>query len=262
MAKLSQLIEGVEGGALVGGDPEITGVVYDSRQATPGALFICLPGAKHDGHDHAQAALEKGAVALLVERQLEIPKISQVLCPDSLAAMLVVAENYYGKPADKLELYGVTGTNGKTTCCYLLRGILEAAGKQTGLLGTLEYSWRDVRHKANMTTPCSLDLQRMLAEMAGDGIKTAVMEVSSHALSLQRVRPEYYRAAAFTNLSQDHLDYHGDMENYLAAKLSLFQGLSDQAVAVYNRDDAGSSQVAEQANCRTVSFGMSDNADY
>ncbi len=262
MPRLSELLKGIADAEIKGADPEITGLAYDSRRVKSGYLFICLLGQREDGHDYVADALARGASAILATKTLDVGSASLVCCADTLSAMAVVAGEFYGWPASKLAMYGITGTNGKTTCSYLLWSICQAAGLKTGLIGTLQYSWGQTVLRASVTTPLSLDLQEILAEMVKDDVKAVVIEVSSHALSLNRIRPEDFRAAAFTNLTQDHLDFHGDMESYLESKLELFRGLAASALAVYNHDDENACRVAVEAPCRTVSFGLTEQADY
>ncbi len=262
MPKLSELLKGIADAEIKGADVEIAGLAYDSRRVKSGFLFICLLGKKEDGHDYVADALARGASAILAAKKLDVGCASLAYCADTLSAMAVVAGEFYGWPARKLIMYGITGTNGKTTCGYLLWSICQAAGLKTGLIGTLQYSWGQTVLRASVTTPLSLDLQEILAKMVKDDVKAVVMEVSSHALSLNRVRPKDFRAAAFTNLTQDHLDFHGDMESYLESKLSLFRGLTASALAVYNRDDENVCRVAAEASGQTVSFGLSEQADY
>ena len=213
------------GGAAAGADgapdTEITDVVLDSRQVAPGALFCCVPGGQLDGHDFAPVAVERGAAALLVERRLPLA-VPQLLVDDVRTATAAVAAAFHGRPSEALAVVGVTGTNGKTTTTHLLRNVAEAAGRRAEVIGTLS----GVR-----TTPEAPDLQRRLAELRDDGVDVVAMEVSSHALALRRVDHTRFRVAVFTNLSRDHLDYHGSMEAYFEAKARLFEpDLSDRGV--------------------------------
>ncbi len=220
---LRSLAGGIEGAELLGDADgvEVTDVVLDSRSVTAGALFCCVPGARTDGHDHAAAAVADGAVALLVERPLDLP-VPQLLVPDSRAAMARVAAAFFRHPSRALSVVGVTGTNGKTTTTHLLRNIAEAAGRRAEVLGTLS---------GTRTTPEAPDLQRTLAGWRDDGVEVVAMEVSSHALDLHRVDGTRFAVAVFTNLSRDHLDYHGSMESYFEAKARLFEpDLSERAV--------------------------------
>lgn len=219
------------------GNPDIRRVVYDSRQVSSGSLFVALRGEHTDGHRYIQQAFAKGAAAALVEEPVEGTCWIQV--PDTLSALAVTARNLYGAPADSLKLMGVTGSNGKTTTTYLIETIGQTAGESMGLLGTVEYRWPGHAEPAPHTTPFSSDLQEGLAAMRDAGVSSVVMEVSSHALALHRVDTLHFDTAVFTNLSHEHLDFHGNMENYAATKLRLFTShLKPQGTAVLNLDDA------------------------
>jgi UDP-N-acetylmuramoyl-L-alanyl-D-glutamate--2,6-diaminopimelate ligase len=214
---------------------EVSSLAYDSRSVRPGALFFCVRGLHSDGHDHAVDALARGAVALVVERPqpLDVP---QVEVASARATMAVLAARFYGDPSATLRVIGVTGTNGKTTSVFVLAGLLDAAGERCGVLGTVKsvIGGRDgpVLH----TTPEAIDLQASFRAMLEAGDRACAMEVSSHALAQQRVDGTHFAAALFTNLTQDHLDFHADMEDYFAAKRRLFE--ADPALRVINVDDA------------------------
>ena len=229
---------------------EVTSVVHDSRRVEPGALFCCLPGRHSDGHDHAAEAVALGAVAVLCERTLEIPA-TQVLVADARVQMGRAAATFWGHPSLRLQVVGVTGTNGKTTTAWLLRAILEAAGRPTGLLGTLA---------GPLTTPESTDLQAILAEMADQGTVGVAMEVSSHALARARVEGVRFSVAVFTNLSRDHLDFHPSMEEYFAVKARLFEP-ERTAAAVVNVDDPHGRLLLEAARVPTRGFSLNDVSD-
>lgn len=205
------------------GDAEIRDLAYDSRRVEPGTLFFCVPGGTVDGHDFATGAVDDGAVALVVERELPL-EVPQVVVDSVRGAMGPIADRYFGEPSRALAVLGVTGTNGKTTTAFLQRAILEAAGMPCGLLGTIERRVGGVVENAERTTPEAIDLHRDLRRMVDAGDRACAMEVSSHALDQDRVGGVHFAAAAFTNLSHDHLDYHGDMESYFAAKARLFDG--------------------------------------
>jgi len=238
--KLSELFEGA--GAEIAGDPEteIRDLAYDSRRVGDGTLFFCVPGLTADGHDFAEAAVAAGAGALAVERLLELT-VPQALLPDVRAAMSPVASRFFGDPTAELEVAGITGTNGKTTTAFLVRHILERAGRQAGLLGTVKQVVAGVEEAVERTTPEAIDLQRTFRRMLEGGDRACAMEVSSHALALGRARGIRFAVAAFTNLTQDHLDFHIDMEDYFRAKRRLF-GVGEDAEAeprrfVVNVDD-------------------------
>src|SRR4029453_15524541 len=248
--RLAELIEGAAVEAVRGDvEMEIADLAYDSNRVGPGTLFFCVRGMTSDGHDFAPPAVEAraaasgggGAAALGVERDLDLP-VPQVRVPDARAAMGPLAVRFWGDPTAELTVAGITGTNGKTTTAFLLRGILEAAGRQTGLLGTVKRIVGAHEEEVVRTTPEAIDLQATFRRMLGGGDEACVMEVSWHALSLGRSAGIRFAARAFTNLTQDHLDFHSDMEDYFAAKRMLFldreeAGASSRGTAVVNADD-------------------------
>jgi UDP-N-acetylmuramoyl-L-alanyl-D-glutamate--2,6-diaminopimelate ligase len=220
--RLTDLIEGVSAREVRGGaDVEITDLAYDSRHVAAGALFFCVRGMSSDGHEFAALAVERGAAALVVERVLALP-VPQVLVSDARAAMASLAVRFWGDPTSELTVAGITGTNGKTTTAFLLRAILEASGRQTGLLGTVKRIVGAGEEEVVRTTPEAIDLQATFRRMIEGGDRACVMEVSSHALALRRSFGIRFDVKAFTNLTQDHLDFHADMEQYFVAKRSLF----------------------------------------
>jgi UDP-N-acetylmuramoyl-L-alanyl-D-glutamate--2,6-diaminopimelate ligase len=224
------------------GDPaapgvEISSLAYDSRAVRPGALFFCVPGFTRDGHDLAPEALENGAVALAVERPLGLGA-PEVVVASVRAAMGPAAARFHGDPSAQLTVVGVTGTNGKTTTAFLVRSLLEASGRRCGLLGTVKSVVGGVEHEVVRTTPEAIDLQGQLRAMVDAGDAACVMEISSHALELGRARAIRFDAAIFTNLTQDHLDFHSTMEDYFAAKRRLFcDDDGAPATAIVNLDD-------------------------
>ena len=248
--RLSRLLGEVETRA-VRGDPdgaEIVAIGHDSTAVVPGTLFCCVPGARADGHDFAAAAVAAGAVALLVERFVEGVAVPQVLVDEARPAMARLAAALYGHPSQRMAVVGITGTNGKTTTTYFLRSVLEAAGRRAAVIGTLSHA---------RTTPAAPELQAHLAELAGEGFDAVAMEVSSHALVQNRVDGVRFAVAVFTNLSPDHLDLHGTIEEYFAAKASLF--VPERAeVAVVNADDAWGRRLLEAARLPTRAFSLAD----
>src|SRR5919201_1382462 len=200
---------------------EVTDLAYDTRRVTRGALFVCVPGLRSDGHDFAPEAVAAGAVALVVERPLELP-VPQLVVPDGREAMALAADAFFGQPTRELQVVGVTGTNGKTTTAFLLFSILAAAGRRPGLLGTIENRIGGERRAAVRTTAEAIDLQRTLREMLDAGDESCALEATSHGSTLKRLLGVRFRALVFTNLSQDHLDFHGTMESYFDAKRRLF----------------------------------------
>jgi UDP-N-acetylmuramoyl-L-alanyl-D-glutamate--2,6-diaminopimelate ligase len=220
---------------------EIKGLAYDARAVTPGTLFFCVPGFTRDGHDFAPDAIANGAVALVVQRPLGLG-VPEVLVDDVRAAMAPAAARLAGDPTARLTTVGITGTNGKTTSAFLTRALLEAGGHRTGLLGTVTAIVGGGQRTVARTTPEAIDLQRTFAEMLDAGDDAVVMEVSSHALALHRADAIHWSAAVFTNLTQDHLDFHADMEDYFLAKRRLFE--AGPELAVINVDDPYGARLA------------------
>lgn len=229
-------------GTLAGG---IRGISYDSRRVRSGDLFFVWKGEKSDGAQYLLQAVEKGAVAVVVESiSSTLPAhILQIQVSQVREALARVASFYYQNPSQMLEVVGVTGTNGKTTTAFLTQHLLKSAGWNPGLLGTIRYEIGARVIPATRTTPEGSDLQELFAQMIKEKCRAAVMEVSSHALDQGRVAGTRFRVAVFTNLTQDHLDYHGSMENYFQSKLSLFKGLEEKSYAVINLDDTYAEQV-------------------
>lgn len=261
--KLVELLNGLGGYSLSGdASVDVSSLSYDSRTVTPGSLFFCVPGLKRDGHEFAGDAVRKGATALCVQRFLSLP-VTQVLVDDVRAAMAKLAVAFFGDPSRRLRLAGVTGTNGKTTTAYLVRWLLERQGVQTGMLSTVERIVGGERHSADRTTPEALDLQRDLAAMVKAGDRAAVMEVSSHALELGRADGLHFSAVAFTNLTQDHLDFHGSFEAYKNAKLRLFTDevfAREVPTAVVNLDDPVGREIASTVDPgRLVTFSVAED---
>jgi len=212
---------------------EVTDLAYDTRAVTPGALFFCIPGTTVDGHDLAAAAVDRGAAALVVERRLELD-VPQLVVPSVRAAMGPAAANFFGRPSETLEIAAVTGTNGKTTTAFLLQAILDAAGRRPALLTNIRRVVGGHERPIGLNTPEAIDLQRLLREMLDAGDRSCAMEATSIGAAQGRLAGTRFRVLVFTNLTQDHLDFHGTMEAYFAAKRALF----DQAdVAVVNMDD-------------------------
>ncbi|WP_407942212.1 UDP-N-acetylmuramoyl-L-alanyl-D-glutamate--2,6-diaminopimelate ligase [Microaerobacter geothermalis] len=245
---------------------EITGLAVDSRKVKEGDLFICIPGFKTDGHQFAHQAVSLGAKALMVERILDVP-VTQIIVPDVRRAMAIVADTFFGQPTHHLDLIGVTGTNGKTTVTYLLEAIFREYGKKTGLIGTIHMKIGDETEEVKNTTPDVFELQHSFRRMVDAGVEYAMMEVSSHALEMGRVRGCRYKTAIFTNLTQDHLDYHGTMEQYKQAKGLLFSQLGNTyhwdspSFAILNQDDEASLCYAKMTSAQVVSYGIKNKAD-
>jgi UDP-N-acetylmuramoyl-L-alanyl-D-glutamate--2,6-diaminopimelate ligase len=249
--KLRELIVGADVTATRGDvGAEISSLAYDSRKVKPGALFFCVPGEKSDGHDFARQAVESAAVALVVEHELDVDAV-QVVVPDARAAMAPVAARFWGDPTAELRVVGITGTNGKTTTAFLVREILEAAGVQCGLLGTVRQVVGGRDEGAERTTPEAIDLQATFRRMLEAGDRACAMEVSSHALELHRCDAIHFEAALFTNLTQDHLDFHGGMEEYFRSKRRLFE--MGPRAAIVNVDDEYGRRLAGELDCVTFS---------
>jgi UDP-N-acetylmuramoyl-L-alanyl-D-glutamate--2,6-diaminopimelate ligase len=250
----------VLGDAAAGAPPvEVSALAYDQRAVAPGTLFFCVPGFTRDGHDFAPDAVARGAVALVVQRPLGLG-VPEVLVDDVRAAMAPAAARLYGDPTAALASVGITGTNGKTTTAFLVRALLQAGGLPTGLLGTVGAIVGGERRDAVRTTPEAVDLQRTFAEMRAAGDRAVVMEVSSHALALHRADAIHWDVAVFTNLTQDHLDFHADMEEYFAVKRRLFAQGAPRTCVVNVDDPYGRRLAAELPGAVTVAIDAPDAA--
>ncbi len=238
---------------------EILGLAYDSRLVRPGDLFAAIRGFQRDGHDYVRDAQLKGAVAAVVEHWIPGLELPQIKVSDVRRALSRMSANFYGHPSGKLRVLGVTGTNGKTTSTYFIKSILEAAGLSVGVIGTIQILVGGRVQAASRTTPEALDLQRTLAEMVEAGLDAVVIEVSSHALLLDRVADVVFDGGLFTNLSQDHLDFHATMDEYFAAKVKLFTHL--HGPAGLNYDDKWGRQLAEYCAGSVISYGVDHPAD-
>jgi UDP-N-acetylmuramoyl-L-alanyl-D-glutamate--2,6-diaminopimelate ligase len=265
---LADVLEGIDCAGITGPpDPDIRAIVCDSRKAAPGALFFALPGSKEDGNKFVNDAIERGAtsVASPAPRPGELKSAVtwiELLPHKERRALARAAANFYRRPADSLQLVGITGTNGKTTTTFLVDSILQAAGSTAGLVGTTGYRTPKGERKAGNTTPESLDLQQMFAEVRDAGGTHAVLEVSSHALAMDRVWGCHFAVAVFTNLTRDHLNFHKTFEEYFAAKRRLFEGTGAGApdVAVINSDDPYSPRLEGLAK-RAFTYGLKAAAD-
>ncbi|GAB6137079.1 UDP-N-acetylmuramoyl-L-alanyl-D-glutamate--2,6-diaminopimelate ligase [Halanaerobaculum tunisiense] len=261
MIKLQKLIADLNQVTVTGDlTTEITGLAYDSREVGPGDLFVAISGFKQDGHQFISEAIANGAQAIIVEQDIVVDKIPIIKVADTRQALARVSAKFYGYPAEELTVIGVTGTNGKTTTTYLIRSILKKIGVNTGLIGTIENELGNETKKARRTTPESLDLQRMLAQMLNQGVSHVVMEVSSHALKLDRVLGVDFDRQIFTNLTHDHLNFHQSIEDYLAAKAKLFQ-VNDQP-AIINFDDQYATDIVKQAEGEIISYGLQEGLDF
>ena len=232
-------------------DTDVTGIAYDSRHVNKGDVFVCIKGFQTDGHKYAADAAGKGACAIVACDTINMSGVPILYTPDTRLALALMSKAYYKNPLANMKLVGVTGTNGKTTVTYLLKAILEAAGKKVGLIGTNQIMLGESVIPAERTTPESNELYKILRGMADGGAEYVVMEVSSHALDLQRVGGCEFEVAAFTNLTQDHLDFHGSMENYFMAKRKLFSMCKN---AVINVDDAYGGRIAQDCTCNCITY--------
>lgn len=249
--KLFELVEGIDCEIRGSADIDVQGVEFDSRRVYSGCLFFCISGLSTDGHKFAPDAVAAGASVLVVTRWLELD-VTQVLVKDDRAAMALISAAFYGHPAKKLRMVGVTGTNGKTSTTYFLKRIFENGGSKVGLIGTIQNMIGDEVLHTERTTPESVELQALLAQMLEKGVDTVVMEVSSHSLALKRVYGIEFDGAIFTNLTQDHLDFHGDFEHYAAAKKILFENCK---CAAFNADDEYCDYM--RSDCaNSVTFGV------
>lgn len=246
----------------------VKGITYDSRQVKPGVAFVCVEGFKTDGHNYVDSALEKGASAIVAQRHIPVPEgVPLVITPDTRKALALMGNAYADYPSRKLKMIGITGTNGKTTTTYLIEQILREKGYKTGLIGTIMNKIGDQVFPVKNTTPESLDLQLLLKEMVDQKVTHVVMEVSSHALELDRVAGVEFDTAVFTNITQDHLDFHETMENYLAAKTKLFSGLDSYSgkhtakYGIINIDDTGSDSLMRATAGKVMTYGINKNCD-
>jgi UDP-N-acetylmuramoyl-L-alanyl-D-glutamate--2,6-diaminopimelate ligase len=240
-----------------GADIVVTGIAYRSSAVRPGDVFFCVPGFAHDGHDFAADAVERGAAAVVATRSLPGIRVPVVIVDDARRALAMASSRFFGRPSDALRIAGITGTNGKTTTAFLLDAILRSAGCATGLIGTIETRIAGVAEPASRTTPESRDLQELLARMVDAGVDAVSMEVSSHAIDLHRVDGIGFAVAAFTNLSQDHLDYHATLEEYFGVKARLLAGVS-AGERVVNIDDEHGRRLADSMDVRWTVGTASD----
>jgi len=266
---LKMLIEGMKADNITGDlDISISGVAYDSRKVKQGDIFIAMKGEKVDGHDFIGDAVQKGAAAVVHEKELGSGQMSAaenltlIKVRDSRKALAYISNSFYERPSEKLTVIGITGTNGKTTTTYLVKSILEAWGKDVGLIGTISYLVKDRHYDAPHTTPEALEFQAILNEMVSTGCTHVVTEVSSHALAQKRVDFTNFNVAVFTNLTRDHLDFHLTMEDYFKAKERLFNELlSSGGTAVINFDDIWGRKLIEATGARVLTYGIEAGAD-
>lgn len=255
--KLSALLKGVETQSAFQ-DVEIERVTDKDTEISKNTLFVCIDGNRHDGHTSAQSALKKGAVAVVTSRDLQIER--QIIVDDSRKALALIAANFYENPANQLKLIGITGTNGKTSTTFFIKQILESLNHKCGIIGTIQNNSGEGDESSSLTTPEPMELHRLLRQMVAHGCEYCVMEVSSQALSQQRVYGLRFSAAALTNITPEHLDYHHSMEHYINAKLTLFE---QSDFACVNIDDENSRNALEKIKCPAKTYSSKDNkADY
>ena len=266
--QVTKLFEATFGHAAITHEVHVHHLQYDSRKVRRGDCFVAIRGTGTDGHRFLESAIGNGASVVVLEQDSALSDyyflhsgVVKIVVPDSRKALAVMSANYYSHPSRTLTMVGVTGTNGKTTTTHLIKAILEATGQRVGLLGTIEYRIGDEVIPASHTTPESLELNELLARLVTSGCESVSMEVSSHALHQSRVYGLEFDAAVFTNLTQDHLDYHGSMEEYFKAKKILFDSLDHDAVAITNADDAWGMQIAASTKARAFSYGVGEHAD-
>ncbi|MBR2868091.1 MAG: UDP-N-acetylmuramoyl-L-alanyl-D-glutamate--2,6-diaminopimelate ligase [Clostridia bacterium] len=255
--KLSVLMKDL-GAVCMAADREVSFITDNSNKVTEGCIFVCIEGKHFDGHTKAAEAIEKGAVAVVVKKDMGIKE--QVIVENTRAAYARLSAAFFGHPEKELRIIGVTGTNGKTTSCFIIKSVLDSMGYKTGLIGTVKNIVGDKEYPAVLTTPDCYDLFALFREMVDCGCEFCTMEVSSQALDQRRVEGVHFEAAIFTNLTQDHLDYHGSFENYMAAKHMLFENSS---LSVVNVDDAAAEYMLSNTECRKISFSVNNNnCDY
>ena len=266
--KLSELALLIPDAKILGADVEISGIEHDSRKVEPKNLFVCMEGAHVDGHNFIPQATAKGAVAILTTRKNFNPleNISVLIVPDMLNALAVIVPYFYDYPARQMRIIGITGTNGKTTTTYMLREIFTCAGFKVGLIGTIQILIGEESFPVRNTTPNVIDLQKILADMSAKKVQVVVMEVSSHALAEHRIAGVEFDTAIFTNLTQDHLDVHGTLENYLRAKTKLFdmvsrRGRKQNKNAIINIDDAASAEILKHCLCKKITYSVKNSSD-
>lgn len=255
--KLSDLVQDL-GVACMAADREISFITDNSKKVENGCIFVCIEGKHFDGHTKAKEALENGAAAVVVQRDMGLRE--QILVDNTRAAYARLCAAFFGHPERKLRIIGVTGTNGKTTSCFIIKSVLDSMGYKTGLIGTVKNIVGDKEYPAVLTTPDCYDLFSLFKEMVDSGCEFCTMEVSSQALDQRRVEGVHFEAAIFTNLTQDHLDYHGSFENYMAAKHMLFENAS---LSIVNIDDEAAEYMLDGTDGRKVTFSVNNNdCDY
>lgn len=260
---LKELLKNIEFELLQGElETLVSSIHYDSRTVVDSSLFVAIKGFQTDGHIFICQAIRKGASVVILEDEVEVPKQITVLkVKHSRKVLALISSAFYGNPSDKLTLIGITGTNGKTTTSFILKSLLESVEIKTGLIGTTGYYIGEEKLEASHTTPESLELHQLFAKMVCEYVKVVIMEVSSHSLSMDRVYGLNFKVGIFTNLTQDHLDFHNTMENYRRAKAILFENLSEDSFAILNEDDENSKFFRKITKAKTFTYGLSSKAD-
>ncbi len=261
--KLSALVHHLDLGETYNfGDVEITGITNDSRKVRPGCIFVAIKGYKTDGHNFIKKSLESGAQAIVSEERFSLnQKIPQIIVRNTRKALSSLSCCFYNNPSQKINVVGVTGTNGKTTTTFLTKSIIEKAGYKVGLIGTINYQIGEKVIPAQETTPESVELQRLISEMVEAKMKFAVMEVSSHSAIQHRIENINFKTAVFTNITTEHMDYHKTISNYMDAKLELFKNLTKDSFAILNADDEFSEYFADRTSAKILWYGIKNNAD-
>jgi UDP-N-acetylmuramoyl-L-alanyl-D-glutamate--2,6-diaminopimelate ligase len=255
-----ELVKGLDGVNIIGKNINVENLSYSTSTVSKNCLFFCIEGLKNDGHNFAQKAVDNGAKVLVISKEVEVKgDVTKIKVQDTREAMSIISSNFYGNPSEKLDVIGITGTNGKTTSTFMIKSIIDLYGKRTGLLGTIYNIIGEKVEEAKRTTPESMDLQGIFSEMQQNGVQSCIMEVSSHSLDLKRVEGVKFKAGIFTNLTQDHLDFHGNMEDYFNAKMKLFDNCE---VAVINLDDEyGSKALKMIKNSKIITYGIERESD-
>ena len=269
--ELTALVNGIYISQLIGEiqRQDVSGIFYDSRKVVKGSVFVAIKGFNSDGHKFILDAINKGALAVILEDSNAVPdeifthnKIAKICVRDSRIALAQASNYFYNEPSKKLKLIGITGTNGKTTTTYFIKSILEQNGNKAGIVGTIANYIGDKEIKSSLTTPESNDLNDLIYHMHSEGCSYAIMEVSSHSLVLKRVFGLKFSQAIFTNITSDHLDFHGNFEEYFKAKKILFDSLDESSVIIYNADDPNSLKIIIDSKAKSFSYGAAEDSDF
>ncbi len=263
--RLSDLLRSVEykSDSIFSGETEISGITCDSKAVKEGSLFVAVPGTKTDGHNFVKEAIGRGALAVVIEREIPLANgVARISVKDTRIALAGIANEFYGRPSERLRCVGVTGTNGKTTISYLIDNIVSAAGHKAAVIGTINYRIGQRVIPATNTTPGAADLYYFMGEMVKNSSEYLVMEVSSHALDQRRVEGINFKAAVFTNLTGDHLDYHKTLEDYFSAKAKLFEALASTSYGIINTDDEWGKKLLSRSKGQVMTYAVKCKADF